>query len=94
MNNSYHNTNNLESDELAKRDCLAITQEEKILALFTRTKDDFTPSEVHKLIFNNSTPITSVRRAMTNLTRDNHLVKTDTQRLGDFGNLCYAWRLA
>jgi len=94
MTKHYYNTNSLEFEELAKRDCLALTQEEKILELFQKTKDDFTPFEVHKLIFTNKTPITSIRRAMTNLTHDNKLIKTDIQRRGDFGNLCYAWRLA
>ena len=37
-------------------------------------------------------PITSIRRAMSNLTSSNVLIKTDTQVKGDYGKLNYKWQ--
>ena len=37
-------------------------------------------------------PLTSVRRAMSVLTRDGHLVKTSRQRQGEYGKSEYMWK--
>lgn len=38
-------------------------------------------------------PITSIRRAITNLTNDGELVKHDRMRMGDYGKDNHTWSL-
>lgn len=99
MSESYYNTTNQAGNVLAEHEASALTQEEKILELFVdltpKGYENLTPFDVQNLLFHNDgTPITSIRRAMTNLSLDNKLVKTDIQRTGAYGRLCHAWRLA
>jgi len=54
----------------------------------------FTPFEIKRLIpFFQDTPITSVRRAMTNLTTDGYLVKTKNMKPGELGKMNHTWRV-
>ena len=39
-------------------------------------------------------PITSVRRAISNLTKDHKLEKSSKQKLGKYGKLNHTWHLA
>ena len=39
-------------------------------------------------------PLTSIRRAMTTLTKDGKLIKTDKQVPGIYGTPNYKWKLA
>ena len=91
---SYYNTTNLQGVELIKADFLAVAQERMILEFYKLKIDaNYTPFEVWHLLFSKKTPITSIRRAITDLTEKDYLVKTGIQRKGDYGKLCYAWRL-
>ena len=47
---------------------------------------------VHKA-FNNVWPLTSVRRAITNLSSDGELVKTNDKVTGIYGKPEHLWRL-
>lgn len=92
--NSFHNTIDLFDGPLIDAMTKAVTQEDVILSFFKAYPDcDFTPPEVLKACFNDNTPITSVRRSMTNLTNIRHLEKTDIQRIGLYGTPNYTWRL-
>jgi len=42
---------------------------------------------------NEQTPLTSIRRAITDLTNRNRLVKTDKKVLGSAGRKTYTWKL-
>jgi hypothetical protein len=42
---------------------------------------------------NEQTPLTSIRRAITDLTNRDRLVKTDKKVLGSAGRKTYTWRL-
>ena len=92
---TYYNTTELAGDELKKAWSDAETQELKILVLFREhPRVTFTPFEVMRHVFpDGRTPITSVRRAITNLTDSGALVKTPHQREGEYGKVCYCWRL-
>ena len=56
----------------------------------------FSPSQMlHRLEeCGRNIPITSVRRAISDLTRNGDLVKTDKQVMGIYGRKEYVWRLA
>ena len=55
----------------------------------------FSPSMMHGMMerYGRKIPITSVRRAMSDLTRQGILKKTDEQRIGYYGKREYMWRL-
>ena len=53
-----------------------------------------TPFDVETALYSNTmVPITSIRRAITNLTNDEKLVKTDNQKTGPYGKPSYCWKL-
>lgn len=91
----YYNTTRLTGRALAaaKRD--AMTQEDRIRKLFDTMGDGWTasPSKVHQLVGGKS-PITSTRRAITDLTDDGVLTRTDVQVSGPHGRPEYTWRMA
>ena len=68
-------------------------QEEQILAFFKDHKEPlFSPSMVYNA-FHKAWPITSVRRAMTNLTTAGELVKTSSTVTGMYGKPEHLWSL-
>ena len=54
----------------------------------------WSPSEILIYCMKHTVPLTSVRRAVTNLTNRGDLVKTDKQVKGPYGRPEYQWRLA
>lgn len=72
-------------------------QEDAILKIAERMVDgEFSPSQMLQKLeaFGRNIPITSVRRAISDLTRNGDLVKTDKQVMGIYGRKEYVWRLA
>jgi dihydrodipicolinate synthase/N-acetylneuraminate lyase len=93
MSNSYYNTTNQSGIALQQSQAAAVTQEELILWHFQqRPNVELTPWEVSSLLKDHP-PITSVRRAISNLTQANKLQKTDTKKDGPYGKPSYCWRL-
>ena len=91
---SYFNTTNVSGAELDEYESKAATQDMKILAYFVVAPfAQHTPSSVLRWVFNGSVPITSVRRALTNLTDAGELVKTNLQTKGPYGRPEHYWRL-
>jgi len=90
----YHNTTESVQPELGKYREQAKSQELTILKAFRNQFPYSSPSEVCNLIFNNTVPITSVRRALTNLTNSGDLVKTNFQVKGPYGRPEFIWELA
>jgi len=71
-----------------------MSQQDKILLFFKANPNkSFTPFEVCQVVFNNSCPVTSVRRSITNLEHSGELVKLKERRNGDYGVLNYLWKL-
>ncbi len=89
---SFHNTIGLAPAEKEAAEHKAGSQELIILSFYNdhRTRM-FTPSEIHKALFKPETPLTSIRRAITNLTKAGHLRKTDVKTLGPYGMPEHAW---
>jgi hypothetical protein len=81
--NTYFNTTNQDIDYVNKRKAKNKTQEFLVYDLFKNHKT-LTASEVlHK--FPKQVPITSVRRAMSNLQQEEKLVKTTDTKTGIYG---------
>lgn len=90
-NPAYYNTTNLSGKDLGDAVASAFNQEEIIYGLYKR-HSKLSPSQVGALL-NHKYPLTSVRRAITNLTKKNYLVKTDEQRKGFYGKPEYVWEI-
>ena len=89
---THFNTVNEEDRTLKRYQAQADSQDAKIIAWFNNTSGLlWPPSEICRHVFDNTVPLTSVRRAMTNLTTDHVLVKTEQKHLGPSGRMAYCW---
>jgi len=90
---SYYDTTHVREDLLQKYDEEAQAQDRAILTFFEIHKGQlFTPYEIHRAIEHIGL-ITSVRRAMTNLTNDGLLIRTYFKRKGIWNRDNYLWTL-
>ena len=90
---SHHNTTNLKGAALAKAESKAKSQEKAILELLIGG-GKYTASEVWGLIYEpTATPLTSVRRALTNLMNKGKLIKTDEKKIGYYGSPEHYYKL-
>ena len=94
---SYFNTTRSKGKDLKKAKDKSLSQEELIKRFMKLNKHKaYTPFEIQDEFVKDYGlsvwPITSVRRAMSNLTSSNILIKTDTQVKGDYGKLNYKWQ--
>lgn len=92
---SFFNTTDLQGKQLQEAIKKATTQEEKIKVLFDNNpRALLSANVVHDRIFKGTnTPLTSTRRAISNLKRKGYLEKTENQMLGDYGAPVYTFRL-
>lgn len=89
----FHNTIQALPSEHREKEKKAINQNEKILELFKENKyTDFTPAEVF-LRFGQQIPLTSIRRAMSDLCKAGELVKTENKRKGIYNEINHCWKL-
>ena len=91
---TFFNTINLEDDSLKEAIENCNNQEKNVLSLM-KDNEGYTPCEVHDLYtqrHDNSVPITSIRRAMTCLTKKGLLAKSTEKREGRFGKPNYIWQ--
>lgn len=88
---NYHNTNNLSGVDLQDAEEKTLNQEEKVQAFFNlHPLRKFLPSDVEHWLkqkgkIPHSTPITSIRRAMSNLKKDGRLDKLPDTAIGAYG---------
>jgi hypothetical protein len=87
---SHYNTTNESGNQLSLLNEIAIKQEDKVLELFTIYKK-LSPSDVWK--YYSQYPLTSIRRAMTNLSIAGKLVKTDEKKIGIYGRNEFIWEI-
>jgi hypothetical protein len=93
----YYNTNDETGETLQSSRNTATNQENMILAIFeTYPNDGLTPFDIEDFAHDQevSWPITSIRRAITDLTNAGKLTKTDTMKLGRYGKHVHTWKLA
>ena len=101
MEGTYYDTTRVSDDDYKEFTVKASKQGRKILKHFQDNPDqEYTPSEIWEKLFGDPTPLTSIRRAITNLTKPSKnnnfnppLEKTDTQKDGPYGRPEYTWKL-
>lgn len=95
---SFFNTTSLFGPELQEAKAKALSQDEMVLEAFRRIDMPMGPSMVYKYLLNKGqittkTPITSLRRSITTLTKEGRLIKTGKLVMGNFGQKEHQWRL-
>jgi len=88
---SYHNTNHLHGAALHEADKAAKGQEANILAFFRARPGMYLTPEDASAALSARTPLTSVRRAISNLTDKGLLRKTTAMRKGKYGKAIHHW---
>ena len=86
----FYNTINEVSSVLVTSHSNTRTQEAIILDCFKSAKEPLSPSMVHFLT-KLKCPITSIRRAMSDLSKDGKLVKLEQFTIGKFGKKEHLW---
>jgi hypothetical protein len=97
---AYYNTNKEEGGTLSISWNKADKQENMILDIFREriqyTLEGLAPHDVQEQIhmkYNKRYPLTSIRRAISNLTDDKKLLKLRTMVMGSYGKKVHSWRL-
>lgn len=88
----FYNTNQESLEESFDSSQKAAKQSDAILELLEMAKTPMSPSMVYKAL-GQEWPITSIRRAMTNLTNDGKIVKTQRTTKGIYGKKEHLWSL-
>ena len=88
----FYNTNKEDAKESLDSLRKAKRQKVVIYDLFLLFNEPLSPSMVYKAV-NEKWPITSIRRAMTNLTDDGMIVKTQETVKGVYGKNEHLWSL-
>lgn len=90
----FHNTTNENQVEVQQMTVNNARQEEVIIAIFAQHKK-LSPTQAHNLYKTISgkykTPLTSIRRAISNLTTQDRLMQTSEKIKGVFGKSEYIW---
>lgn len=87
---TFYNTTALTGDRLKAYRQSAQTQEDIIHGLF-KAETTLSPSQVDEMT-GNAWPITSIRRAISDLTREGRLEKLDRMVEGKYGKPEHVWR--
>jgi len=91
----YYNTTNEKGVELKKNISKANHQNMRVMELFQEDmgSNRYSPSQVMGLALPHA-PITSVRRAMSDLTKAGYLTRTQDKIYGIYGRKEYIWKLS
>ena len=93
----YYNTNDETGETLQNSRSNSVNQENMILAIFeTYPNESLTPFDIEDFAHDQEVHwlITSIRRAITDLTNAGKLNKTETKKLGRYGKFVHTWKLA
>ena len=89
----YYNTNDETGSQLTRSRSNSNTQEKIILELFKDSPNlMFSPFDVLELTELNA-PITSIRRALADLTSKGKLTKSSIMKKGPYGKQVHCWKL-
>jgi hypothetical protein len=93
---NFYNTTRLEGQEHLEAQVSAKNQGLRVLIIMKEADMELTPFEVSKLYDakHSPCPITSIRRAMTDLTKCGLLIKTEKKQVEVYGCPNYKWRVA
>ena len=89
----YYNTNNETGPTLKSSRLKAETQKDKVLKFFELNMKCMSADQVWGFLFDKSVPVTSIRRAVTDLSTDGYLVKTEHMVDGMYGKKVHLYRL-
>lgn len=91
----YYNTTQLQGEALKKAVSDASRQEDAIMLVYKNTEKAYSPSQMLTIMqrAGRNWPITSIRRAITNLEQSNKLTKTNNMVTGMFGKPEGQWRI-
>lgn len=89
---TFYNTINETGATARESTARTSAQEREILALFRRIREPLTPWDVEREL-RRTWPITSIRRAISDLTAAGVLRKTATMRPGPWGKPSHTWEL-
>ena len=95
LSDAYFDTTLAPPVDLQKYASLARSQDRAILRYFNANPNGaYTPSMILVRVFGKDTaPLTSIRRSINTLTKNNFLEKTSLQLKGPYGRPEYCWRL-
>ena len=96
---AYYNTNNETGEELQASRRKSSKQKTEVLSVFlTYPTTPLSPDDIHSFIKDNSEepeaqlwPITSIRRAISDLTKEGELFKTEEKKMGSYGKRVHCW---
>jgi len=88
---TYYNTNKESGETLKNSRKKCETQEDEILEFAQECGHRLSPSHVWVFLFCRKIPLTSVRRAITNLTNRGLMTKTDYMVDGVYGKKEHTW---
>ena len=89
----YYNTTKSRGRILQKFEKAVETQEEKVMLIFKASLKGLTASEVFRQYPDERVPLTSIRRAITNLMNERKLVKTEIQKQGMYDKPEYVYQI-
>ena len=89
----YYNTTHLTADQLRAAIESCNRQEIRVRQLY-RQYGDMTPSQCHEIYGDPMTPLTSIRRAISDLTEKGLLHKTGRMSAGRYGKPEHVWTAA
>lgn len=93
MKNEFYNTINAKGAYLKKLNESAISQRDRTLLIFKMKCRALTPSEVLIQFPHPLPPLTSIRRAISNLTNDGYLKRLDIKKTGMYQAPEHYWKL-
>lgn len=87
--------NTIDLDQKIFQQCIrkASKQQEKVIAVFEASKDKFLTAFEVSYALRDTYPITSIRRALTDLKDMGILEKTTKQKVGKYGKPNYCYKL-
>jgi hypothetical protein len=92
MQTSYHNTNKETGDILAASEEKAKSQEEIIYDYMNdKFLYEFTAEDINEILLPH-VPLTSCRRALTNLMNEGKIIKTNNTKLGKYGKQIFTYK--
>lgn len=92
----FYNTMKAEGEELEQRTSDAKKQRLQVMEYYQKHPEGkFTPFEIHEALgyAETKTPVSSIRRAMTNLTTSKFLIKLTEQKMERLGANNFLWIL-
>ena len=91
--NTFYNTTHEKEPDISKIREMAGKQQDIVYDIFKNSPEELlTPWQAWGFM-PDGIPITSVRRAITNLTIAGKLEKTEIKRMGPYGKNAYCWRI-